>query len=106
MSALPAGRHFFRGDDGYETARRGTVWNQRVPERYPDVIVQAVDADDATLIVDDGHRIAGFTHATGAGRMIERDRAGADPIAQERGVGDQRVEIRPGADMVFQKPLA
>ncbi|HEV7580729.1 MAG TPA: FAD-dependent oxidoreductase, partial [Mycobacterium sp.] len=46
MSALPAGRHFFRGDDGYEAARRGTVWNQRVPERYPDVIVQAVDTDD------------------------------------------------------------
>ena len=46
MSALPAGRHFFRGDDGYEAARRGTVWHQRVPERYPEVIVQAVDADD------------------------------------------------------------
>ncbi len=46
MGALPAGRHFFRGDDGYETARCGTVWNQRVPQRYPDVIVQAVDADD------------------------------------------------------------
>ncbi len=35
MSALPAGRHFFRNDDGYEAARRGTVWHQRVPERYP-----------------------------------------------------------------------
>lgn len=34
---LPTGRHFFRGpsvgDDGYEPARRGSVWNQRVPER-------------------------------------------------------------------------
>ena len=46
MTALPEGRHFFRGDDGYEAARRATVWNQRVPERYPDVIVHAVDADD------------------------------------------------------------
>ena len=51
MSALPAGRHFFRADEGYEEARRSTVWNQRVPERYPDVIVQAVGVDDviATL---------------------------------------------------------
>lgn len=46
MTDLPAGRHFFRSDDGYEEARRGTVWNQRVPERYPEVIVQAADTDD------------------------------------------------------------
>ncbi|OMC55611.1 oxidoreductase [Mycobacterium sp. IS-836] len=46
MSALPAGRHYFRGDDGYEAARRGTVWNQRVPERYPEVIVVAAGVDD------------------------------------------------------------
>ncbi|ORV33523.1 FAD-binding oxidoreductase [Mycobacterium conspicuum] len=46
MSALPAGRHLFRSDDGYESARRATVWHQRVPDRYPEVIVQAVDADD------------------------------------------------------------
>ncbi|MGV7586082.1 FAD-binding oxidoreductase, partial [Mycobacterium kansasii] len=46
MSALPAGRHFFRGDEGYEAARRGSVWHQRVPERYPAVIVQAAGADD------------------------------------------------------------
>ena len=51
MASLPAGRHFFRGDEGYESARRSTVWNQRVPDRFPDVIVQALDADDvvATL---------------------------------------------------------
>jgi FAD/FMN-containing dehydrogenase len=46
VSALPAGRPFFRGDHGYEAARRGTVWNQRVPQRYPDVIVAAADTDD------------------------------------------------------------
>lgn len=46
MRALPAGRHFFRGSDGYEAARRGTVWHRRVPDRYPEVIVQAVSADD------------------------------------------------------------
>lgn len=46
MGALPMGRHFRRGDDGYEPARRGTVWNQRVPDRYPELIVQAVDTED------------------------------------------------------------
>jgi FAD/FMN-containing dehydrogenase len=51
MSALPAGRHFFRGDDGYEQARRSTVWNQRVPDRYPDVIVQVRDADDVVATI-------------------------------------------------------
>ena len=51
MAALPDARHFFRGDDGYEPARRATVWNQRVPDRYPDVIVQAVDAEDVVATV-------------------------------------------------------
>lgn len=58
MSALPPGRHFFRGDDGYEAARRATVWNQRVPDRYPDLIVQARDVDDvaATLAYAEANR--------------------------------------------------
>ena len=51
MNALPARRHFFRGDDGYEQARRSMVWNQRVPDRYPDVIVDARDADDVVAAV-------------------------------------------------------
>lgn len=44
-------RHFFRGDDGYEQARSQTVWNARTPERYPDVVVQAADADDVVATV-------------------------------------------------------
>src|SRR5690242_9979250 len=46
MAGLPAGRHFARGDDGFEVARRSTVWNQRVPDRYPAMIVQATDDED------------------------------------------------------------
>ena len=61
MSGLPAGRHHFRGDDGYEAARRDTVWHQRVPERYPEVIVQAVDADDI---------VAGIRYATAHGLKV------------------------------------
>lgn len=51
MGALPDGRYFFRGDDGYEAARRATVWNQRVPDRFPDVIAQAVDPADVVAAV-------------------------------------------------------
>ncbi len=39
--ALPDGVAYERGDDGYEAARRATVWNARLPDRFPDVIVQA-----------------------------------------------------------------
>ena len=61
MSTLPIGRHFFRGDDGYELARRGTVWHQLVPERYPELIVQAVDSDDVT---------AGIRYAKANGHQV------------------------------------
>jgi FAD/FMN-containing dehydrogenase len=44
--SLPAGRHFLRGEDGYEAVRRASVWNALLPERFPDVIVQAHDVDD------------------------------------------------------------
>jgi len=46
MSELPAGRHFFRDDVGYEEARAATVWNARTPQRYPDVVVQATETAD------------------------------------------------------------
>jgi len=46
VETLPRGRHFVRGVEGYEQARRATVWNARLPDRFPDVIVQACDADD------------------------------------------------------------
>ncbi len=62
MASLPNGRHLFRREPGYESARRATVWNQRVPDRFPDVIVQAVDADDvvATLryVKANGNRVS------------------------------------------------
>ncbi|MGX9789123.1 FAD-binding oxidoreductase [Mycobacterium sp. MMS18-G62] len=58
---LPDGRHFFRGDDGYEPARRATVWNARTPERFPDVVVQAQDADDVVSTIRyakaNGHQV-------------------------------------------------
>src|SRR6202163_4874177 len=41
MVSLSSERIFFRGADGYEKARRDTVWNALVQNRFPDVIVQA-----------------------------------------------------------------
>ena len=37
---------YFRDAPGYEAARRATVWNGLLPERFPDVIVQAHDTAD------------------------------------------------------------
>src|SRR5262249_32774760 len=39
-------RIFRRDDEGYEAPRRATMWNARVPNRFPDVIVQATTVDD------------------------------------------------------------
>lgn len=62
MSAgLPAGRHVVRGDDGYEAARRATVWNGLLPDRFPDVIVAAGDVEDV---------IGAIRHATATGHRI------------------------------------
>jgi FAD/FMN-containing dehydrogenase len=51
MSLLSTERTFCRGVDGYETARRKAVWNGLVPDRFPDVIVQARDADDVVAAI-------------------------------------------------------
>lgn len=40
------GRTLRRGETGYEEARRAALWNQRLPDRYPEVIVQANDVYD------------------------------------------------------------
>src|ERR1700759_1929825 len=61
MILLSAEKTFFHGTDGYETARRATVWNGLLPDRFPDVIVQAHDTDDVVAAIRharaNGHRI-------------------------------------------------
>ena len=42
---------FWRGEAGYEEARRGHMWNRRVPKRYPDVVVQAQNEQDVVSAV-------------------------------------------------------
>ncbi|MDR3662873.1 MAG: FAD-binding oxidoreductase [Mycobacterium sp.] len=51
MTALAGVRHFLRGAAGYEEARCATVWNALVPQRYPDVIVQASNSADVVAAV-------------------------------------------------------
>src|ERR1700761_1772525 len=61
MTLLSTEKAFFRGAAGYEEARRQTVWNGLLPERFPDVIVQAQDNDDVVSAVRyaraNGHQI-------------------------------------------------
>ncbi len=42
---------FAPGDAGYEAARRAASWNARLPDRFPDLIVHARDAQDAAAAV-------------------------------------------------------
>jgi FAD/FMN-containing dehydrogenase len=51
MALLTAKRFFHRGVDGYEAARRETVWNSLLPQRFPEVIVQACDTDDVVAAI-------------------------------------------------------
>ena len=48
MALLTAKRFFYRGVEEDEAARRDTVWNGILPQRFPDVIVQARDADTSS----------------------------------------------------------
>ncbi len=40
-----------RGADGYEQARRGTLWNGLLPDRHPQVIVRPRDVDEVVAAV-------------------------------------------------------
>jgi FAD/FMN-containing dehydrogenase len=42
---------FWRGEAGYEEARLGHMWNRRVPNRYPDVVVQTQNDQDVIFAV-------------------------------------------------------
>jgi FAD/FMN-containing dehydrogenase len=53
------GGSFERGAPGYEEARRAAVWNDRVPDRFPDLIVQAADEEDVVAAVRAATEIGG-----------------------------------------------
>jgi FAD/FMN-containing dehydrogenase len=51
MALLREKRFFYRGTDEYEAARRATVWNSLLPDRFPAVIMQACEANDVVAAV-------------------------------------------------------
>lgn len=55
------GAVYRRGDDGYDAARRGAIWNGRKPDRFPDVIAVVANEDDVVRAVhtarDEGLKI-------------------------------------------------
>ena len=61
MSDGIRGRLLLRGEDGYEEARVGRVFNARRPDRHPAGVLEALDADDVVA----GVRLA---RASAAGR--------------------------------------
>ncbi|RDH76598.1 FAD-binding oxidoreductase [Mycolicibacterium moriokaense] len=89
-------RHFLRGADGYEQARRAAVWNGRLPDRFPDVIVQAEDAEDVVAAMryaaqhdyqvgvrSGGHSWAG-SHLRDGGMLLDVSRLDDCVVESER----------------------
>lgn len=54
-----AGSSYGRGEPGYEETRRATVWNDRAPDRHPELIVQAAAETDVVAAVRDAIEIGG-----------------------------------------------
>jgi FAD/FMN-containing dehydrogenase len=94
MAILTAKRYFHRGVDGYEAARRETVWNGILPQRFPDVIVQACDTDDVVAAIRhakaEGYRVGirsgghswAASHLRDGGMLLDvsrLDHCGIDP---------------------------
>ena len=103
--ALPDGVAYERGDDGYEAARRATVWNARLPDRFPDVIVQArTEADVVTAVrfaAEHSHRVGvrsgghswAANHVRDGGVLLDVSRLDAlavDPATMTATVGPGR----------------
>lgn len=51
MTSVREKHFFYRGTDEYEAARRATVWNSILPDRFPAVIMQAREAKDVVAAV-------------------------------------------------------
>ncbi|MCB0874788.1 MAG: FAD-binding oxidoreductase [Solirubrobacterales bacterium] len=99
------GATFTRGSDGYEAARSATVWNARTPERYPELIVQAVSERDVATAVRlagaegmsvgiraGGHSWAG-SHVRDGGLLLDVSRLRDTTIDAE----GMRATVQPGA---------
>jgi FAD/FMN-containing dehydrogenase len=99
------GRLLRRDDPGYEDARRDTVWNARIADRSPDLIVQAHTEQDvvrairlargrelAVGIRSGGHSWAG-SHLRDGGMLLDVSRLDEVSIDAEA----QTAVVQPGA---------
>ena len=99
-----AGRTYYRGESGYETARSAAVKNGRKPDRFPDVIVQAASDADVIAAVrlakrnglkigvrSGGHNWAGAFLRDG-GMLIDLSQMNAVTVDREA----RTAEIQPG----------
>jgi FAD/FMN-containing dehydrogenase len=115
------GEIFKRGEDGYEQARRASVWNARTPERFPDAIAIAHSEQDAVRAVrwaaergmkigvrSGGHSWAG-NHVRDGGLLLDLSRLRAvevDVLARTAAVqpgclGNELVESLAEDDLFF-----
>src|SRR5271169_334376 len=106
MILLSTEKTFFRGANGYETARRETVWNGLLPARFPDVIVQAHDTDDVVAAIRyaraNGHHVGvcsggrswAASHLRDGGLLLDvsrLDRCTVEPDRMTADVGPGKV---------------
>jgi FAD/FMN-containing dehydrogenase len=98
------GTSFACHDPGYEAARRGSCWNARLPERYPEIIVQAKDERDVVAAIQlanakgwkvgvraGGHSWAG-NHLRDGGMLLDVSRLDSVAIDPEK----MRARAGPG----------
>ena len=99
-----------RGHPGYEDARRACVWNGRIAERFPDLIVLAAseeDVRDAVALARDldmaigvrsgGHSWAG-SHLRDGGMLLDVSRLTGMSIDAEAGTATVQPGVR-GSDL-------
>lgn len=115
------GEILHRGDDGFESARRATVWNARTPDRMPDVIVRAASEADVVAAVrlarrdglrigvrSGGHSWCG-NHVRDGGMLldlsgltaVEVDASARTATAQPGCTGDRLVALLEAHDLFF-----
>lgn len=95
---------FRRGDPGYEAARRATMWNARVPDRFPEVVAQAQSTEDVMAAVrlatregwtigvaSGGHSWSG-NHVRDGGMLLDVSRLRDAAIDREA----RRARVGPG----------
>jgi FAD/FMN-containing dehydrogenase len=107
------GNAFRRNDPGYEQARLDSVWNGRVADRFPDLIVQAVNEEDVARAVglardedvkigvrSGGHSWAG-SHLRDGGMLLDLSRLTEVSLDPDAATATVQPAVR-GSDLIAQ----